>query len=110
MTDPTNPFQDRSEVMRSLEEHHKQALGSDAAYGDDPATTLAKDLIRHGQEYLRSIGQSHPSDDDLAQVLTALADLLNGYPERELADGWREAAARISDYLGNEDSWGVFKD
>ena len=51
---------------QSLKDHHAQALGSDAAYPpaddtpieplDRPAIELARNLMQHGFEYLRSAG------------------------------------------------------
>lgn len=54
-------------------------------------------------------------DDATALVLTTLADLLNGYPVRELADGWRDAAAQVATKLrkkGHDDdgTWDTFTD
>lgn len=51
--------------------------------------------------------------DDIANVLTALADLRKGYPERELAQGWEEAAGRVAKALrdrGHDDgqTWDQF--
>jgi hypothetical protein len=40
---------------------------------------------------------------DVAHVLTALHDLLAGYAERDLADGWREATDRVAEALGRDD-------
>jgi hypothetical protein len=52
-------------------------------------------------------------EDDITQVLTALADLTGGYAERELSSGWREAAGRIAEALrskGHDDegTWDKF--
>lgn len=35
------------------------------------------------------------NENDVALILSALHDLKNGWSERELADGWQEAAARV---------------
>jgi len=52
-------------------------------------------------------------NDDAAHLLTALSDLLTGYPERELACGFREAAGRVASELrakGHDDehAWDRF--
>ena len=52
-------------------------------------------------------------NDDAGHLLTALADLLTGYPERELGCSWREAAGRVASELrtqgyDDEHAWDRF--
>lgn len=37
---------------------------------------------------------------DIVRVLSALADTINGYPERELVNGWKESARRVAAAIG----------
>lgn len=51
--------------------------------------------------------------DDLAHLLTAMADTLSGYGPRDFAAGWREAAARLATDLraegvDDETTWNEF--
>lgn len=51
--------------------------------------------------------------DDLAQLLTATSDILNGYGVRDLNNGWKQSAARLAVALraaGHDDdgTWNTF--
>lgn len=53
------------------------------------------------------------SADDLAQLLTATSDILNGYGVRDLSSGWKQSAARLAVALraaGHDDegTWNTF--